>query len=135
MFIDIELPQLLGNNGSTLISIGGPAAPRIYIGKEGATTNVFQLGIQNAAGTYNFVNTSAITTSSIKFAIAYASGNNAFYVNGALISTASANANATSLSSITIGPNSVNVHQYKINQAALFPTRLTNATLAQLTTL
>jgi hypothetical protein len=134
LFVDIELPPLVGTTGSNIISLGGPSNPRIYIVKENANTNVYQLGIQNAAGTYNFVNTSAITTPRIKFAIGYATGNNAFYVNGSLISTASANANATNLSSITLGPNTANVHLYQYNQAAIFPTRLTNAQLAQLTT-
>ena len=112
----------------------GSGSDRIYFAKDSNTQNIFQLATQSSAG-YNFINTANVTTSTVKMAIAYKSGQNAFYLNGTLISTASATANPTSISQIVFGDPNFGNSQTIVKQALLFKTRLSNAELAELTTL
>ena len=66
-------------------------------------------------------------------AIAYKSGQNAFYLNGTLMSTARATAKPTGISQIALGdPIFVN-SETTVKQTLLFKTRLSNADLATLT--
>ena len=134
LFCEINLPNPLSNGGKIIVAIG-TSPNRIYIAKEGSTTNFFQLATQSSSG-FNFINSSVITTPTIKFAIAYKGSNNAFYINGSLISSASAVANPTSFSNLLIGDTSPETNtDIKINSVQLYKTRLTNTELAQLTTL
>ena len=134
LFCEINLPNPLSNGGKIIVGIG-TSPNRIYIAKEGSTTNFFQLATQSASG-FNFINSSVITTSKVKFAIAYKGSNNAFYINGSLISSASATANPTSFSNLLIGDTSPETNtNIKINSVQLYKTRLTNAELQSLTTL
>jgi hypothetical protein len=133
LFFEIDAPNPNANGGLTMIQVG-TGSSRIYIAKESSTQNIFQLATQSASG-YNFINTANITTSTIKFAIAYKNGDNAFYVNGSLISTASATANPTSFSQLNFGDTTSGNTDTKIKAAALWETRLDNSTLATLTTL
>jgi hypothetical protein len=68
----------------------------------------------------------------IKIAIAYKSGDIAVYVNGTLANSSS---NALTISSTLIDYALGGVVATNIKEALLFPTRLTNAQLAELTTL
>jgi hypothetical protein len=134
LFCEINLPNPLSTGGKAIVIIG-TSPNRIYIAKEGTTTNIFQLATQSASG-FNFINSSVITTSKVKFAIAYKGSNNAFYINGSLISSASATANPTSFSDLLIGDTSPQTNtDIKINSVQLYKTRLSNSELAQLTTL
>jgi hypothetical protein len=75
----------------------------------------------------------------VKFAFAYKSGESVLYVNGTQIATsAAAFTFASTLQTINTdwsGYNYAVPQRKSIAQAALFPTRLTNAQLAQLTTI
>jgi hypothetical protein len=133
LFFEIDAPNPNANGGLTLIRVG-TGSSRIYIAKDSSTQNTFQLATQSASG-YNFINTANITTSTIKFAIAYKNGDNAFYVNGSLISTASATANPTSFSQLNFGDTTFGNTDTKIKATALWKTRLTNTQLAQLTSI
>jgi hypothetical protein len=134
LFCEINLPNPLSSGGKTIAVIGAPPN-RIYISKEGTTTNFFQLATQSPSG-YNFINSSVITTPTIKFAIGYKNGDNAFYVNGSLISSASAIANPTSLPNLLIGDSTPETNtDIEIKSIQLYKTRLSNSELAQLTTL
>ena len=134
VFIEIELPNPNSKNGVTFLQLGS-SPNRIYFAKEGITDNVFQMATQSSAG-YNFVNTANQTSATVKMAIGYKSGQNAFYVNGALISTASANANPTGISLLTLGEvTAANNSDTKIKQVLLFTSRLTNEQLQKLTSL
>lgn len=112
----------------------GLSSEKIYISKESATQNIFQLATQNG-GAYNFINTSNITTNKVKIAIAYKQGDNAFYVNGSLISSSSAATNPTTLNNLYFFNPAGSNPFLKLNQALLFKTRLSNSDLATLTTL
>jgi hypothetical protein len=133
ILFEINAPNPNSPSGVTMIQLGSGAS-RIYIGKESSTQNIFQLATQSASG-YNFINSSIITTSTIKFAIAYKNGDNAFYINGVLVSSASATANPTSFSQINFGDTDFGNTDIKVKSATLWKTRLTNDQLAQLTTI
>ena len=76
-----------------------------------------------------------------KIAIAYKSGNSAFYIDGNQIETSASTFSAySSLDALDLGCNNtsgtpVELGDYEYNEALLFKTRLTNAELASLTTL
>jgi hypothetical protein len=134
LFFEINLPNPLSNGGKTIVVIG-TSGNRVYIAKDSSSQNIFQLATESASG-YNFINTSAITTPKVKIAIAYKGGDNAFYVNGSLVSSASATANPTSFSNLLIGDETPSTNtDIKINSVQLYKTRLSNTELAQLTTL
>jgi hypothetical protein len=74
----------------------------------------------------------------VKVAVAYANNDFAFYVNGAQIATSTASLSFTdSLAAINLGAFASNtaVINDRIRAAAIYPTRLSNAELAALTTL
>ena len=133
VYFEIQLPNPSAEGGRVLMQIGS-GSDRIYFAKDSSTQNIFQLATQSSAG-YNFINTANVTTSTVKMAIAYKSGQNAFYLNGTLISTASATANPTSISQIVFGDPTFGNSQTIVKQALLFKTRLTNSQLAELTSL
>jgi hypothetical protein len=111
----------------------GAGSSRIYIYKNSATQNIYQLATNSSSG-YNFVDTSALTTPIVNVAIGYKDGDNAFYVNGSLLSTASATTNPNSFSQLLITDNA-NQTSVEIVEAVLFTTRLSNSELASLTSL
>jgi hypothetical protein len=133
IYFEIQLPNPASEGGRILMQIGS-GSQRIYFAKDSSTQNIFQLATQSSAG-YNFINTANLTTSTVKMAIAYKSGQNAFYLNGTLISTASATANPTSMSQIVFGDPTFGNSETIVKEAILFPTRLSNSELAQLTTI
>jgi hypothetical protein len=70
-----------------------------------------------------------------KVAVAYKNGSHALYVNGAQIATSASSVAPTVLNDYYLG-NAFGTEQSGIyNQALLFKTRLTNAQLAELTTI
>jgi hypothetical protein len=107
----------------------------IFLGKEGITMR----GYIRTSGTTHFDNTTFTITDNapMKVALAYKSGDNAFYINGTLIASSSSSFTINNSISIvnfgfglgTVGDSSA----YKA--AALYKTRLTNAELATLTTI
>jgi hypothetical protein len=79
----------------------------------------------------------AITTGINKIALAYSSSGVSFYINGVLIQS-NLSATIPSTNRLNLGYQGVSVGSFLndyINLAAIFPTLLTNAQLAQLTTL
>jgi hypothetical protein len=132
IFVDINLPNNAANdiftfastgvNDIFLASNGGNLLTRIYY--DSNALFFAQYAITAAGGRF-------------KMAIAYKSGDSAFYVNGTLVGT-----NAGSFAfTATLGTIDLTNNQYagrnnkNINQALIFKTRLTNAELATLTTL
>jgi hypothetical protein len=131
VYFEIQLPNEAAEGGRVLMQIG--ASPdRIYFAKDSNSQNIFQLATQSSSG-YNFVNTSNVTAGTVKMAIAYKSGQNAFYLNGTLISTTSDEANPASMSQIIFGDPVFGNSQTIVSQALVFPTRLSNDDLAALT--
>ena len=116
-----------GNNWIFVSYPESTTAARVFINASG----IIQIN--------NTINSVFTANQNYKIAFAYKSGNWALYINGASISSGTQTfAFSGTLSRITVtstfAPNPTEIFG-KINQTALFPTRLTNAQLAQLTTL
>ena len=143
LFIDINYNQPTSDaNGRLLQVYAGTETtnailPLIF--GSGANVNQFQLAVSSAGASTVAIVASAATLVPFgrqKFAIAYNAGVYTVYRNGSLFASAT-NVAPTSLSVIELGGSSSLARNLSnpINQAALFQTRLTNAQLAQLTTL
>lgn len=121
-------------NGSYIgISDGSNISNRIIFGFEGGSANSGTLQVYGASG---LVGSGTYTRGQqIKIAIAYKSGSSALYVNGSLVDSKTSSFSATftkfGFDSYAGGQNFIG----KCSQALLFKTRLTNAQLAELTTL
>jgi len=78
----------------------------------------------------------ASNESRFKLALAYKTNDFAMYVNGTQVATASTGTTPTSFDDFYLG-NTNNLRDWncEVKQAILFPTRLTNAELASLTTI
>jgi hypothetical protein len=116
-----------GNNWIFVSYPESTTAARVFINASG----IIQIN--------NTINSVFTANQNYKIAFAYKSGNWALYINGASISSGTQTfAFSGTLSRITVtstfAPNPTEIFG-KINQTALFPTRLTNAQLAELTTL
>ena len=132
VFLDLNYQAITGL--SMFLSIRPNATNKIEVYRDGTTifgdivgnsVSVILSRVANPAGQY-------------KIALAYKSGQTALYINGASVGTSStAFSFATSMADLFLNLRSgpTFVEQTFYNQAALFPTRLDNATLAQLTTL
>ena len=117
-------------DGSYIGISDGTFTNRIIFGFEGGAGNLLVFGNTglSGAGTYT-------RGQKIKIAIAYKSGSSALYVNGASVTTSSGTFTASySQFNFNSGTGSQNFYG-KCSQALLFKTRLTNAELAELTTL
>jgi hypothetical protein len=100
---------------------------------------IFRIGLDiygSAAGSVLF-SYPQTTFGKLKIAFAYKSGNSALYVNGVQKATSSTSLTFGSFSNLYLGNNSGGSEKESlpISQALLFTTRLTNAQLAELTTL
>jgi len=135
----IELTQDSTNSNGAIplflrSSIGGAYNRATYLQMGGGdiTLAVYDGGTNQAN-----IGSSAIFTNGqkLKVAFAYKQNDFAFYVNGSLIGTDNSGNISSSLAFIDLGTYSGATFQYTgtISEAVLFPTRLTNTQLAQLT--
>jgi hypothetical protein len=114
-----------------------------YIGVDDTSNNnrviVFGIGDSRAfvqvrvGGTILFTTSTPVTSGSVKLALAYSSAGSVFYANGVQIGTNATSVTYSALSQFTL--NQASQIGSIVNQALLFKTRLTNAQLAELTTL
>jgi hypothetical protein len=135
LFVEFDFTQTA--EISTVISISDGTSTNDFILVYKLDNNVLSARLRTAGTDQILINTGTLTSGSYKLALAYKQNDIAFYVNGVLIGTDdSANIPATlsRLSISEIGTAS-NVMFGRNAQAALFKTRLTNAQLAEITTL
>ena len=100
------------------------------------TTNMIELGSSGLSTDFNITSsTPAVLGTYYKIAGAYKSGQNVLYVNGVQIGTTATTFTTPTLSEFRFDVWNVFNEQKSVAQAILFPTRLTNAELASLTTL
>jgi hypothetical protein len=78
---------------------------------------------------------SSITAGRYKIALGYANNNTALFINGTQVGTTDTSCSVPAMSRLQLGSGVLGPSDGKVNQAILFPTRLTNAELASLTTL
>jgi hypothetical protein len=111
---------------------------------ECTAANRFRIQIRNASTTIldqTVTTGSAFTTGNYKIAYAYDTNTNgvAFYVNGVSLFTTTVASIPTACVNLFLGSRLATIYDLNVSdsfdQAALFKTRLTNAQLAQLTTL
>jgi hypothetical protein len=108
----------------------------IFLSKDGPEYRAYVRASNSVA--YSNTSEDILDSSVVKMAIAYKSGEIAYYFNGTLRSSSSSFSFDATLDRLIIGnTNTVSDVQeaIKINQLLLFPTRLSNADLATLTTL
>jgi hypothetical protein len=130
LFVDMNLLVRSGNAYFALAPNLGLTSN--YIGISFSATNIQAEMVSSsvAQAAIQFVNSA---TGNFKIAFAYKQNDLAFYVNGVLVGT---DTNATVPVCSQIGLfNYFQTMALQYNQAALFPTRLTNARLAEITTL
>jgi hypothetical protein len=125
----------VGASGASRISISsGTTANWIFIGTEGNNLR----GYIRANSTVLLSDTTISTSGNDKIAIAYKSGNMALYINGAQIATSTSSltfsATLDDISTGVAGGYSIDDTLF-LSQLIIFPTRLTNAELASLTTI
>jgi hypothetical protein len=140
IFIDLEYNKPSSDsNGRLLIIQNSLGETTSSILPLILNSNRFQLAVY-ATGVVSFPVPDSLSTvvpfGRQKFAVAYNNGSYTVYRNGSLFASGTGGA-PSSLSVISLG-NAIGFTRSinnPINQAALFPTRLTNAQLAQLTTL
>lgn len=134
LFAEVSTQQA-GSTASWFNISDGSSVNWVFIGKD---VNKMR-GFIRFNGTTIFSNESFTITdnASMKVAIAYKSGDYAMYVNGSLIASGTSSFSVSaSISRMDLGVLTSAVDEVaKYNQALLFKTRLTNAQLAELTTL
>jgi hypothetical protein len=142
IFADIN-NQLVNPALDTRIQLSdGSTNNWIFLGlPDGGTGGLVRCYVLNAATSFNmsFYSSSALAKQRYKIAFAYKSGSFALYINGVLEGASSTTGTIPSCSVLAIGgatPTSITQDSIQeFNQVTLFPTRLTNAELASLTTI
>jgi len=125
-----------GASDSRISISGGSNNNWIFLSKDGPEYRAYVRASNSVA--YSNTSEDILDSSVVKMAIAYKSGEIAYYFNGTLRSSSSSFSFDATLDRLIIGnTNTVSDVQeaIKINQLLLFPTRLSNADLATLTTL
>jgi hypothetical protein len=138
MFVDVDLTHTnLSGINEYLMQLYMDAGARVILFRNSAS----QLNYYFLKGAISFYsNTSISSNGRHKLAFAYKSGDSAFYVDGVQIETNATTFSAfSSLSELHLGanynPTQAENGDYEYNEAIVFPTRLTNAELASLTTI
>jgi hypothetical protein len=132
LFAEVNMRNLV--NGARILTINNGAtdnrAMLFY------TSGSLTFGVNSGGVTSATIGFPTTTQGSYKLAASYKQNDFVFYVNGTQVGTDTSGATPLSLSRIDVGNELVfNFLSDTIAQAALFRTRLTNAQLAQLTTL
>jgi hypothetical protein len=123
-----------GNNDLGVFQISdGTTLNRVYVGVNGINIIVqVRSGGGTAQASFTFAATNNIT---YKCAIAYKENDFVFYVNGNQEGIDTSGLVPASLTQLQTSDIAGSIFVNPINQAALFPTRLTNAQLAEITTI
>ena len=133
VFWDIEVETLSATGNENILNIdSGAFGNTIYFSKSAAgsiAAEVYVSGTLQCSFSYNLP-----SVGRYKIALAYASNDFAFYVNGVSRGTDSSGSIPT-CSRLQMGQGALGASDGKVNQAVLFTTRLTNAELASLTTI
>ena len=132
IFFDINRTQKSENYQVPVFIGSNPNIVQLYF----TSTNSCVGQVYTSAGQQVAIISSALANGRYKIALAYASNDFAMYINGTQIGTDSSGTVPT-CSQVIIGNDDSGASNFNdsINQAILFPTRLTNAELASLTTI
>jgi hypothetical protein len=137
LFVDMNYTNTNNSVDATPFRVLGSGSAQMYV--EINTNETFEAVVVNSVGTLVFNSTSAAQVAGRKkMAIAYKGSDFAYYINGTQIAVQTSGAFASaSLDSLNLGmyTSGVQVLADSVNQTLVFKTRLTNAQLAELTTL
>ena len=134
LFVDVDLTHISLNN-EYILQIQADSSNRIFLYRSAG--NVIGCYLLLSGGSIYDILTPTAITGKTKIAFAYQSGSIAYYVNGTQIGTSAATfSTPPTMDRFDIDSNAGTENGYfSYSQAILFPTRLTNAELASLTTL
>jgi hypothetical protein len=135
LFCDVLISSIEPSIFHTFISIYGNLNNRVVIGKSPDTSNIFFYTEANGVSTYQTITK---PLGRYKIALGYKNGNSCLYINGVSVFTSSNTLSfSTSLTDFYINerPTGLEIGQFNLYNSALWKTRLTNAELAELTTL
>jgi hypothetical protein len=140
IFAEINFDLGVIASGSSRMQLSdGTTSNWIFIGlPDGLTGNLIRIYATSASGTMSAYGANPIVSGINKIAFGYKSGSFVLYVNGAQAATSSTTLTMPTCSRIDLQgqlPNEAAFERINYNQALLFKTRLTNAQLAELTTL
>ncbi len=138
IFAEINLAKLLGIQSRYILVISDNTANnRIYIAFSGSSSNILRARIFSAGVQQISIDTGTISSlGKYKLALAYNNNDAVLYVNGVQIGT-DTSVTIPACSQLNVCTNQAGASPFDdgINQALLFKTRLTNAQLAELTTI
>jgi hypothetical protein len=130
--IDVQIPVATALEATVNVD-NGSFGNTIYLYKSGAgqiTSEMYASSVVQASFTK-----SSITAGTYKCALAYANNNTAFFVNGVQIGSTDTSCSVPATNRIQMGQTAISSDTSLTKQLLLFKTRLTNAQLAELTTL
>jgi hypothetical protein len=134
IFWDIYVETPTATDNENILNIdNGSFGNTIYILKGGGATLTAEM-YSGGSAQASFTKTS-IVKGRYKCAIAYANNNTAFFVNGVQVGSTDTSCTVPATSRFQMGQGALGASVGNINSVVLFPTRLTNAELASLTTL
>jgi hypothetical protein len=131
--LDIQIPTATALEASVNVDDGSGFGNTIYLYKSGAATIVAEMYVSSVAQAS--FSKSSITAGTYKCALAYANNNTAFFVNGVQVGSTDTSCSVPATSRIQMGQTAISNDTSLTKQLLLFKTRLTNAQLAELTTL
>jgi hypothetical protein len=132
IFWEFEFTTSVASGHESIINIdNGSYGNTIYIIK-GATSSI-SAEMYNGAVLQASFTISSQPAGTYKAAFGYANNNTAFFLNGVQIGTTDTSCSVPTTSRIQLGNNVFGPSTDKTAQLLLFPTRLTNAQLAELT--
>ena len=128
LFVEAANLFLSGSRTIALLYTSGSAFYQIYLN----SSNQVRVDVN---GSFLFLGGSIAANTTYKIAFAYKSGDYALYINGTQIATSASTTVPSSLTDYYLGNSLGSEQSGAYSQALLFKTRLTNAQLAELTTL
>ena len=135
LFVDFDMTQT--SDTHTPISIADGTSTSNFVLVYKLNTNVLSTRIRVGGVDQPFINSPVLASGRHKFAFAYKQNDLAFYVDGVLAGTSSSANIPALLSKLSLNEIGVGINQMfgGTRQALVFKTRLSNASLAELTTL
>ena len=136
LFVEVDLTKVPSENRRFLAIGDGTASNRIGIGQQSSTS--LESFVVNGGSLQALLTQSGTTEQVYKIAIAYKANDFAFYINGVQVGT-DTSGTVPSVGNLYLGVSEISPTTTQISdgisQALVFKTRLTNAELAELTTL
>jgi hypothetical protein len=136
IFLKVAVNNANLGNGVFFECIGASTADTLVLYIDGTNNNLVFYN-SDSSGPVEPIETGYIPATTVKIALAYKNSDFAIYVNGVSKTISALNAVPSGLANIYLNSNRTGgeVAQSIYNQVLLFPTRLTNAQLAEITTL